>query len=112
MGEPPPSRGKVPPWGPESPGLGDPGSRVPGLGDPGFRVPGRGVPINSRPSVPGRLNLGGEIGSEMGGEIGGVGYGVFSLRGPGPGIKKAPPKYHYQTPPLSLAKFQSPGGGL
>ena len=57
------------PWGPESPGLGDLGSRVPGLGDPRFRVPGNGVPINSRPTVPGRLNFGGAIG----GEIGGVG---------------------------------------
>ena len=66
MGEPPHLE--------ESPPM---GSRVPGLGDPAFRAPGSGVPINSRPSVPGRLNLGGEIGGEMGGEIGGVGYGVF-----------------------------------
>ena len=41
--------------------------------------PRDGVPINSGPSVPGRLNFG--IGSEIGSEIGGVGYGVFFAPG-------------------------------
>ena len=71
-----------------------------------------GVPITSRPSVPGRLKFGGEIGGAIGSEIGGVGYGAFSLQGPDPGTKKHLQKHHYQTPPLSPAKSQSPGGGF
>ena len=71
--------------------------------DPAFRAPGSGVPINSRPSVPGRLNLGGEIGGEMGGEIGGVGYGVFFAPVFRSRNEKHPQKHHYQTPPISPA---------
>ena len=83
-----------------------------GPGTGGHGGPRDGVPITSRPSVPGRLKFGGEIGGAIGSEIGGVGYGVFSLQGPGPGTKKHFQKHHYQTPPLSLAKSQSPGGGF
>ena len=81
-------------------GRGDTGG--PGTG--GHGEPRDGVPITSLPSVPGRL--------KFGGEIGGIGYGVLSLQGSGPGTKKHLQKHHYQTPPLSPAKSQSPGGGL
>ena len=57
---------KCAPRGPQSARDGAPGRGA-------TRGPRDGVPINSCPSVPGRLNFGGEIG----GEIGGVGYGVF-----------------------------------
>ena len=91
-------------------GPGTGGHGGPGTG--GHGEPRDGVPITSRPSVPGRLKFGGEIGGAIGSEIGGVGYGVFSLQGPGPGTKKHLQKHHYQTPPLSPAKSQSPGGGF
>ena len=68
-------------------------------GSPGrgaTRGPRDGVPINSCPSVPGRLNfggeVGGEIGSEIGSEIGGVGYGVFFAPGSRSRDQKTPPK--------------------